>query len=398
MTWFKKSNTIEKLNPAQEDIAYEEGLSIFSGISSVLTYTQYYENLEPVNRALNMLVDDCAEVRFKVGEKITQSNPIIKGMRKDTLESVLNYEPNPFQDANDFKRSLFLDLLIDGNSFIYYDGRHIYRLPAKDTKVNPDSRTYIDSYEHSKVRFEVNEVIHVKDNSIRTPFRGASRLKACLPSMRRLYSMFAFQDNFFDNGAIPGIVLSTDNAISEKMKERMRLSWKARFNPKAGGRSPLILDNGMKMDKLSNVNFKELDFENSVKTSSDIIFKTLGIPPVLMDGGNNANIRPNHRLYYLETIMPTVQKLIYALERYFGYRIIPLLAEIPALQPELSELSRYHSALVNGGIIAPNEARAALNMEPKGPEFDEIRVPANIAGSASNPASGGRPSEGDEKT
>ena len=45
----------------------------------------------------------------------------------------------------------------------------------------------------------------------------------------------------------------------------------------------------------------------------------MGVPPILLDGGNNANIRPNHRLYYLETVLPIVRKMAYAFERYFGF-------------------------------------------------------------------------------
>jgi len=47
---------------------------------------------------------------------------------------------------------------------------------------------------------------------------------------------------------------------------------------------------------------------------------------------------------------------------------------------------------VNTGIITPNEAREAINFAPiEG--FDDLRVPANIAGSAVNPDEGGRPTE-----
>ena len=50
---------------------------------------------------------------------------------------------------------------------------------------------------------------------------------------------------------------------------------------------------------------------------------------------------------------------------------------------------------MNGGIITPNEARERLGFEPvEGAE--DIRVPANIAGSATNPDEGGRPEEGSE--
>ena len=82
-------------------------------------------------------------------------------------------------------------------------------------------------------------------------------------------------------------------------------------------------------------------------------------------------------------------------ERYFGFDLKEDITEIPALQPELRDASAYYTSLVNGGIITPNEARERLGFEPvEGAE--DIRVPANIAGSATNPDEGGRPEEGTE--
>ena len=71
-------------------------------------------------------------------------------------------------------------------------------------------------------------------------------------------------------------------------------------------------------------------------------------------------------------------------------------SNIPALQPELRDQASYYQALVNTGIISPNEAREALNYEPLD-GYDELRVPANIAGSAANPSEGGRPTEEGEE-
>jgi hypothetical protein len=42
--------------------------------------------------------------------------------------------------------------------------------------------------------------------------------------------------------------------------------------------------------------------------------------------------------------------------------------------------------------MSPNEARDSMRMEPV-EGHDDLRVPANIAGSAANPSEGGRPSE-----
>ena len=115
---------------------------------------------------------------------------------------------------------------------------------------------------------------------------------------------------------------------------------------------------------------------------------------MLLDSGNNANIRPNMRMYYLETVLPIVKKLHTGVERYFGFELKEDVTDVPALQPEMRDQSQYYTALVNGGIISANEAREALNFEPV-EGYDELRVPANIAGSAVNPDEGGRPEEGE---
>jgi phage portal protein BeeE len=101
-------------------------------------------------------------------------------------------------------------------------------------------------------------------------------------------------------------------------------------------------------------------------------------------------------MYYLEIILPIVRKFNFGLLRYFGFDITEDISNIPALQPELRDASAYYTSLVNGGIITAAEARERLGFE----EIDntqEIRVPANIAGSAGNPSEGGRPVEGEEE-
>ena len=50
-------------------IARDEGLTIDTR-ENTLNYRNAYETLEIVNRAVNMIVDDAAEVPFDVGEKI----------------------------------------------------------------------------------------------------------------------------------------------------------------------------------------------------------------------------------------------------------------------------------------------------------------------------------------
>jgi HK97 family phage portal protein len=384
----------EKLNPAQEEIVVSlEGAGPIGSRELPTNYTAYYEYLEVVNRAVNMIVDDTAEIPLRVGEPIQGLNSVAKGVRRSRVQLLLNKEPNPFQDISTFKRNLIIDYILDGNIFVYFDGAHLYHLPAVYTDIEPDKKTYIQKFTFQKsIDYSPSEIIHVKENSFHSIYRGTSRLRAARRIMSQLTRMREFQDNFFKNGAVPGLVLKSPAVISEKNKERMIQSWMTRYRPDGGGRRPLILDGGMDLDALSNVNFRELDFEQSIETAEKEILKVLGVPPIMLDSGNNANIRPNHRLYYLETVLPIIRKINYGLERFFGYEITEDVSNIPALQPELRDAAAYYATLVNTGIITPNEAREALNYDE---QFGagELRVPANIAGSAANPTEGGRPAD-----
>ena len=397
MAWYDRllgrtPETEEKLNPAQYVISRNEGLTVDSR-EVVTNYRNAYEQLEIVNRAVNMIVDDVADIPYTLGNQTPGTSNIVKNIRRSKVDILVNREPNPFQDINSFKRNLIIDLMIDGNIFIYFDGAHLYHLPADKVRIETDAATFISKYTYeNSIDYSPTEIIHIKENSFNSIYRGVPRLKPAFRTMQLLSSMRTFQDNFFKNGAVPGLVLKSPNTLSEKIKERMLQAWVARYNPQSGGRRPLFLDGGLTVENLTEVNFKDLDFQEGIKSNERIILEAMGIPPILLDGGNNANIRPNHRLYYLETILPIVRKLGYALERYFGFEVSEDVTGIPALQPELRDQAAYYATLVNTGIMSPNEAREALGRDPVD-GFDEPRVPANIAGSATNPEEGGRPQE-----
>lgn len=381
---------VEKLNPGQRWISYMEPQSPTTEPEQL--YVNYYETLEIVNRAVNMIIDDAAEINFKIGtEKV--GFPKVSGVKRKTVETLLNIQPNPYQDIHSFRRNLVMDLILDGNAFMYYDGAYLYQLPANKVTIYSDEKTYVEKYTfQGTIDFKVDEIIHIKDNSSRSLYRGASRLRPALRTMRLMKSMRDFQDNFFTNGAVPGLVIRSPDVLSHRIKERMKEDWKTSYRPQSGGRSPLILDGGMEVDPLTNVSFKDLDFAASIESNEKVILKALGVPPVLVDSGNNANLRPNHRLYYLETIIPIIKKMNSAFQMFFGFEIKEDVAGIPALQPELRDEAAFYSTLVNGGILTANEAREGMGrLALEG--HSDIRVPQNVAGSAADPSKGGRPQD-----
>ena len=90
---------MEKLNPIQQYFGEtKEGSREYTQ-----NYEQFYETLEIVNRGVNMIVDDVAEIPVVV--QPNQTNGVQKGMRRSTVNKLLNKEPNLFQDVSSFKRN-----------------------------------------------------------------------------------------------------------------------------------------------------------------------------------------------------------------------------------------------------------------------------------------------------
>jgi HK97 family phage portal protein len=389
MGWIKDARTwvVEKMNPAQYVISREEGSTI-SG-DHIITYLQAFNKLETVNRGTNMIVSACSSLDFDI--KDNKADAVIGGVRQKTLSKLLNYTPNPYQSAVDFRTNIFTDFILDGNIFIYWDGAYMYHLPANRVVIETDPKTFIRGYTYNnEVKFKPDEIIHIKDLSSDSIYRGTSRLISADRNIKIMYKMQTFQEQFFENGAVMGLILTSENTLSQQAKQRTLENWKVQYSPKNGAKKPMILDSGLKPWGEFSDSFKEMDFDTSIKTHDTKILKSLGVPPILLDGGNNANITPNLRLFYLETVIPIVNKYVSAIERFFGYDVQAVTSNVSALQPELKDVAAYYTTLVNGGVISPNEARMELRYDVK-PGHDDLRVPANIAGSASNPSVGGAP-------
>lgn len=385
----------EKLNPAQPYIAEDYGSEISStkvGVGFNVAYTV----LEVVRRGVDLVVHSASEIDVDVKDKIPSVGST--AIKQNRVNLLLNFRPNDFQDTSAFRRNVFMDLICEGNAFIHFDGRDLFHLPASNVTIETDPKTFVKGYTYDGgvkgVFFKPDEVIHIRDNSINSIFRGDSRLRSAQNSINTMYSMLQFQKNFFENGAVPGLVLKTKDILGQKVKDRIIRTWIQRYSPTTGGRRPMILDGGLEVDKLATTNFKELDFSVSITDHEERILKAIGVPPVLLNSGNNANITPNLKLFYLTTVNPLVRVYISAMEKFFGYDIEPNLHSVAALRPELKELAEYYTSLVNNGIMTGKEARAELRLEPiEDPLLDKIRIPANIAGSATGVSGqeGGRP-------
>jgi HK97 family phage portal protein len=390
----------EKVNPAQEEIAQSMGATAQATSRYTHTHIDSYNQLEVVNRGVNLIADAVSEFDIDIKDRFTTFKPTVAYMRLEKLNSLLNYKSSDFISAKEFKRNLVLDLLLEGNAFVYFDGSNLYVLPAINVEIKADSREFISEYKYDNTTFSPKEIIHIRENAADSIFRGSSRLNSAVDSIQILRNMNTYQKNFFKNNTILGVVLKTKDMLSTKLKQRKVLEWMRDYNPTSGGRKPLVLDGGFELEELSKYSFKELDFAESIRTQERKILEALGVPPILLDSGNNANIAPNVKLLYTSTVLPIVNRIISSFEVYFGFDLKPVIANVMALRPELREEANYYSTLVNAGIMTRNEAREKLRLEKYTGDSmvaDSLILPANIAGSAQDSNVGGRPTDPKEE-
>jgi len=394
---------VEKLNPSQERIKNSDPGGKRT-TSDPYTISQAYREVEFVNRAVNMFVDSCSEVKYDVKEKHAGVISHGTGVRKDQLQKLLNVQPNPYMDVNLFRRLVFMDLIMEGAAYIFWDGAGLYPLPASQMEVVMDKKKFINKFVFAgKDDYRPDQIIFIKDNAYyanTVMTSGYSRLASSLASIKRLRKLATFKEKFYDNGAVLGLVIETDQLLSKKHKQRYEEETSIRYNPSTGKSSVLVLDGGFKAKSVSNTSFRDMGTKEDQDDLRVSIATAIGIPPILFDSGNNANIRPNLDLFYSMTVMPTLRKAEAAIEFFFGYDVKLMTEDVMALAPDKKIQADYVSALVNNGIITGNEGRGMLRLvELTDEEMTKIRIPQNIAGSGTGVTgqTGGKPPAKEEK-
>lgn len=410
-----KSWLFTKKNPVQSDIKDKEPTGETATPNKRTAADSY--KLDPVfNRCVNILVDSQAEVKITVGKKLNVT-PLAKGLsemnRKDstaskaTLAKLLEIKPNLFQDANSFWRLLLTDYWMSGRAFAVWDGTALYHIPETEVKVYSGSNNIVEYYMFGDRRLSTDEVIFIKDNSYMqgvgaSAISANSRYKAAENDIIRKDKLSSFKERYLDNGTMLGLILETESVLSKSFKDKLLDTINVNFNTKNGKfmNSAMILDGGLKAKNTAQIDMDQLGINEDKKAHNEAICTQMGVPPILLEGGNNANIRPNIDLMFSLTILPNLKKFTGQLSAFFGYSFELDTSDVFALSPDTQKEATRVTQLVNNGLITADEGRLMLGLSAlKLPETTQIRVPQNIQGSGTGVSGqeGGRPANEDDK-
>lgn len=197
--------------------------------------------------------------------------------------------PNPFMSEFELWELTIIHLYLDGNA--YWEkvrsnaGRVVELWPLRPDRMRivPGDdwiQGYIYRVNGREFPLEPQDVIHFKLPNPLNDYLGMPPLVASLRAVATDNEMTDFAKVMLQNGALPGVVVTTQEAIDQATVDRLSERWKQKFGGRKRG-EPAFLQSGMEVEKIG-LDMQELAFTDLRHISETRICMALGVPPILV--------------------------------------------------------------------------------------------------------------------
>ena len=330
-----------------------------------------------------------------------------KGGRERILTSDLARilrKPNSYQSISDFMLNAVRSLYSDGNTYALalrnnrfeVDSLHLMNPNECMAYVAQDGEVFyslggnpvIDRLIPDMELVPMRDVLHIRMNQ--EPYRilGVSPLFAILRDMALTDAIAGQQIKFYMNQAKPSHVLSTDLKLDKDQTDFLRAKWDEQSRGVGVGGTP-ILSAGLKPYQLST-NSADSQLADVMKISDARIALAYRIPLQMfgLGGGPMGSTETLMQMWISTGLGFCLNHIEEAMGRFFKLQGLPkeyLEFDTSALlRSAFKERVDAYVKSVQGGINSPNEARAALDMEPvkfgDEPRVQQQVVPLSAAG------------------
>ncbi len=320
-----------------------------------------------------------------------------KELAKDhPLYNLLKYQPNPNLTSFEYRQMVFSDTLLRGNHYsqIIRNGLGqvigLYPLIADNMEVairTNGKKVYI--YKPSKggkVALNSNEVLHIKGLPDKSGLIGLNPIEYNRKAIELSMTTEQFGINFFKNGANGSGILEHPKTLSDEAYERLRKSFKEKYQGVINSGKPIILEEGMKYTRLSlsNEDSQFLDTRRFQKAEIASLFK---VPLYMLGDLSKTTFNNMEQMainFVMNTLLPWAVRFEQAVHCYLlkkderdRYYIKFNLNSL--MRGDFKTRTEGYRVMVNMGALTPNEVRALEEFDPKGAEADELYMQMNMA-------------------
>lgn len=225
-----------------------------------------------------------------------------------------------------------------------------------------------DKGETKEIVYEANQVIQIKTPNPSNPLRGKSVVEAAAIDIDTDNLAGEMIMKFFQNGAIPSVVLSTEQRLGKDDVQRIQTDLKKTYGGIRNFFKTMILGNGLTPVTIQQ-SAKEMEFLEIEKAMRDKImamFKNTPASLGIIEDVNRANAEATILSWKESTIKPKMQRIVDTLNEFlvprFGDNLI-LTFEDPVPENRQDDIDEA-TALYEAGIMTLNEAREEVDLDP----------------------------------
>lgn len=355
--WFKKEN-----RSTENDVIAD----VLNGLSSLVngkTITkQQAMSIPVVTKSVNWIASAISGLPIKMYKRTDKG--YVEVYDDYRLPLLNNYSGN-CMTANDLKKQLITDLLLDGNGYAYISklGNKIEKLSYIPT----NKLTYTESVDN------INKIVNiwvdgkqVQDynvfrlvNNTKNGVSGIGFVSDCQDLLSTILGSLQYENSSISSGVRRGFLKSKSKLDKDKMDE-LKQAWKRLTNPNQS--DVLVLNAGIEFEDASSTATESQLSQNKTINMHQIL-AYFGLPTNFFEGANSDSYLTAVRI----AVLPIVKQLVTALNNY-----LLLESEKQDLKFDIdtSELLRINAneryamyqMAIDKGILTTDEVRQMENL------------------------------------
>ncbi len=305
----------------------------------------------------------------------------------DPLYDLLKVKPNPFQTSMEFREQMMTHALLRGNAYAKIvrdlNGFVIELLPLDPDAMTVKRGAYglVYTYKPEQGKIEVFEaklpnsypmILHLKCMST-DGLVGRSVLRDSAETFSSARSAQRYGQRVLENDATPSVVITHPEVLDEEAAKRLRESWQQSFSGAGRAGGTAVLEEGMKVEKLSmtSQDVQYLETRRFLRSEIASIFR---VPPHLigdLDKATFSNIEQQSIEFVTHCIRPWAVRLEQAIHcailsdspqqkrQYFVELMLDGL-----MRGDLKSRYEAYNIARNAGFLSVNDIRSLENLNP----------------------------------
>lgn len=387
MNIFDKIASVFRIKEATLPLVSSIGASSFFGMSNKST-GDYYRGW--VFRCVTTIKDEVSKIEFTLVKTDAQGNE--ETIFDHPALALLGYVNDFFTRTTLFER-LQADLELFGNHYwlIVKNGKGIpfaiYPLLSNQIRPVADATTYIKFYEYymdgKTYKIPAEDIVHFKNYSPNSFISGVSTLEAARLAVDNDESAKVYSNQFFKNGAVPGIILEYPGTLTADTQKQMRMQWDEQYAGFQKAYKTAVAAGGLKIHQM-DIKQSDMQLIEQRRFSRDEIFAIFGVPPTIA-GINEATVYAAAKAAEYSFARFTIDAKLIRIADTLTEFFLPLFGDSKGLKlkrksqifEDVAEKTAFYTAGIANGFLSPNDIRRKENL-PELEDGESVYLPLNL--------------------